>query len=90
MNQPVTLELEESKVRFTPDGKVAVVDAIGALSDADCPQCLWADLKRSHPQISRWCSGYRFSEEETVPVAGRRGWIRIQDLLLDHLIENGF
>ncbi len=90
MNQPVTLELEENKVRFTPDGKVAVVDAIGALSEADCPQCLWADLKRSHPHIGRWCSDYRFSEEVTVAVAGRQSWMRIQDLLLDHLIENEF
>ena len=87
MNQPVTLELEENRVRFTPDGKVAVVDAIGALSEADCPQCLWADLQRSHPQISRWCSDYRFEKEEKVPVAGRRNWMRIQDLLLDHLID---
>ena len=90
MNQPVTLELEDNEVRFTPDGKVAVVDAIAALSEADCPQCLWADLKRNHPQIGRWCSRYRFSEEGTVAVAGRRHWMRIQDLLLDHLVENGF
>jgi hypothetical protein len=44
-------------------------------------------LKRSHPQIGDWYSDYSFAEEETGPVAGNRSWMRIQDLLLDHLID---
>jgi hypothetical protein len=86
MNEPVTLEIDADTVRFTPDGKVAVIDAIGALSEADCPKCIWNDLKRSHPKISDWYTDYSFPEEENVPVASSRCWDRIQDLLLDHLI----
>jgi hypothetical protein len=87
MNRPVTLFIDDDTVRFTPDGKVAVVDAIGALSENDCPQCLWTDLKRRHPGIKRWCRDYHFTEGEKVTVAGSRDWMRIQELLLDHLLE---
>ena len=31
----VTLQLEDDAVRFPPDGRIAVVDSIGALSQAD-------------------------------------------------------
>ncbi|MBR9986802.1 MAG: hypothetical protein KFF68_12920 [Desulfosarcina sp.] len=87
MKDILRIKLEEDTVRFTPDGKIAVIDAIGALSKTKCPDCLWEDLKRSHPQIGDWCSDYSFAEEETGPVAGNRSWMRIQDLLLDHLID---
>jgi hypothetical protein len=88
MQPLVTLKIEDDTVRFTPDGRIAVVDAIGALSEAECPDCIWEELKRNHPQISEWCNDYTFAEEETVSVAGSRNWMHIQELLLEHLIDN--
>jgi hypothetical protein len=87
MNHPVTFAIDADTVRFTPDGKVAVIDAIGALSEADCPKCIWNELKRSHPKIRKWYTDHSFPEEKNVPVASSRCWDRIQDLLLDHLID---
>lgn len=89
MNQPVTLEIEADTIRFTPDGRIAVVDAIGALSEADCPDCIWEDLKHKHPTIMKLCRNYTFQQKETVPVAGSDEWEIIQTMLLDHLIDNG-
>ncbi|MDX9788069.1 MAG: hypothetical protein RBT11_14910 [Desulfobacterales bacterium] len=89
MNNFVTLELEDSEVRFTPDGRIAVVDAIAALSDEiEAPDIIWEELKRTHPEINQCCNEYAFSEKETAVVADSEDWMRIQSLLLDHLIDN--
>lgn len=88
MEEWVTLELEDDTVRFTPDGRIAVIDAIGALSETDCPVCLWEDLKRSHPRVAELCGNYAFPEDEDIPVADGRSWMIIQSLLLDHLIDS--
>ena len=88
MNSFVTLQLEDDEVRFTPDGRIAVVDAINALSDTDCPDCLWEELKRNHPQLGRMCSNYTFPEKGNVPVADVESWVVIQDLLLEQLVRD--
>jgi hypothetical protein len=90
MKEWVTLELEDDTVRFTPDGRIAVIDAIGALSETDCPVCVWEDLKRRHPRVADLCVNYAFLEieDEDVPVADSRSWMVIQSLLLDHLIDS--
>lgn len=83
----VTLQLEEDAVRFTPDGRIAVVDAIGALSQSDCPKCLWENLKRHNPELHELYGHYSFPEEDEVAVADSQSWVIIQTRLLDHLIE---
>ncbi|MGB5985089.1 MAG: hypothetical protein WBG37_07270 [Desulfobacterales bacterium] len=88
MGRSVTLQLIDNPVRFTPDGKVAVVDAIAALSEAECPERIWEELKRSHPQLDGLCGDYTFRKEEQVPVAGSEAWLAIESKLLDHLLEN--
>jgi hypothetical protein len=84
----VTLQLEDDAIRFTPDGRIAVVDAIGALSQADCPVCIWEDLKRANPELSEMHADYTFPEEKDVPVVDSRSWVIIQTLLMDHLIDS--
>jgi len=84
----VTLQLEDDAVRFTPDGRIAVVDAIGALSQADCPVCIWEDMKRNNPHLDELYADYTFPEEGNVPVADTQSWVIIQTLLLDHLIDS--
>jgi hypothetical protein len=87
MESFVTLQLEDDEIRFTPDGRIAVVDAINALSGSDCPDCLWEELKRNHPQIGRMCSNYTFPEKGSALVADVESWVVIQDLLLEQLVE---
>lgn len=86
MAQGVTLKLEDDLVRFTSDGRVAVVDAIGALCAVKCPECVWEELKRRDPRLAELCGGYAFNEEEQVPVAGSETWMRIEGKLLDYLL----
>lgn len=87
MKSYVTLQLDDDKIRFTPDGRIAVVDAIGALSDAECPTCIWEALKRNNPQLIGLCADYSFREKENVVVADSESWMIIQTLLLDQLID---
>ena len=87
-DEHVTLHLENDTVRFTPDGQIAVLDAIGALSEDDCPVCIWEDLKRDNPYIIELCKVYTFPEKERVPVANSESWAVIQTLLLEHLIDS--
>lgn len=89
MEDHVTLQLEDDAVRFTPDGRIAVVDAIGALTQAGCPVCIWEDLKRDNPQLEELYGDYTFPEQDNVPVADSQSWVIIQTLLLDHLIDSG-
>ena len=88
MKSFVTLQLEEDTIRFTPDGRIAVVDAIGALSEAECPACIWEELKRNHPELIGLCAEYAFREKENVAVADSQGWMVIQTLLLEQLIDS--
>jgi hypothetical protein len=39
------MKLDGDRVRFTPDGKVAVVDAIRALSAVERAERIWDSLK---------------------------------------------
>ena len=84
----VTLHLQDDLIRFTPEGQIAVLDAIGALSEDDCPVCIWEDLKRGNPHISELCDIYTFPEKESAPVADGDSWAIIQTLLLEHLIDS--
>lgn len=88
MNDSVTLFLEGDAVRFTPDGRIAVVDAIAALCEAGCPSCIWGNLQEDHPRLSKMCDRYNFPDETEVSVADSESWVEIQSLLIDHLIES--
>jgi hypothetical protein len=87
MKPVVTLQLDEDTVRFTPDGSIAVVDAIGALSKSPRPGRIWNTLRRDHPEIVTLCTDFNFSGQAAY-VADSEGWEVIQALLLDHLLEN--
>ena len=44
MEQDFVVSLDGDPVRFTPDGKVSVLDAIGILTHSKCPGFLWDDV----------------------------------------------
>lgn len=84
----MTLQLEDDTGRFTPAGRIAVVDAIYALSESDSPERIWKILRRNHPDIANLCTDFNFFDSRAAPVADSEGWESIQALLLDHLLES--
>jgi len=85
MDQALILNLDNEQVRFTPDGKVSVFDAIKAVCDANDPQAIWENLKEEHPEILTHCEDYPFQGESHVPVIDSKGWEKIWILLPDYL-----
>jgi len=88
MYDQVSLTIEGDTIRFTPDGRLAVVDAIAALSEDKCPSCIWEKLRRKNPHLEDILENYSFGEGDTAVVADSSGWAVIQGLLLDYLTES--
>ena len=87
MSEHVEFVIGGSRVRFTPDGRVVVVDAIDALSEAACPTCVWEDLKRREPALAELCTNYRFSGDDPLCVVDVEAWDLIEQVLLDYTLE---
>lgn len=87
MKHDVTLEMDGEIIRFTEDGKMAVLDAIAVLSSDDCPGCIWEKLKQKNPKLAPALETHTFKEGEPVAVADSETWEIIQMLLLDYLIN---
>jgi hypothetical protein len=85
MDQGFILNLDNVEVRFTPDGKVSVIDSIQALTNASRPADLWETLKQEHPDILQYCEDYSFHDEILVPVLDIEGWAKMQEVLPDYL-----
>jgi hypothetical protein len=83
----IKLELDSHPIRFTPDGKIAVIDAIQALSNLSDSRRIWNKLARSHPEIISLCDTYQFKSAKPTPVADRNGWETIQGHLFDYMVE---
>jgi len=84
----IHLSIDQHGIRFTPDGKIAVIDAIGALSEKTDAGDIWRDLSHSHPEIITLCDSYSFQKRtESTPVACGETWEKIQGLLFDYLVE---
>jgi hypothetical protein len=49
------MKLNGDRIRFTPDGKVAVVDAIKALSAKAGAEGIWRSLKEECPKFKDLC-----------------------------------
>lgn len=74
MDQSLTITLDNDSVRFTPDGKISIVDAIKAVSKSDRPQSIWEDLKTKHPEILLHCEDYSFPKGGSTEVVDSEGW----------------
>lgn len=83
----INLSLDQHAIRFTPDGKIAVIDAIGALSDLTDARDIWRNLSANHPEILNLCHDYNFRKSESTPVANGEGWEKIQGFLFEYLVE---
>ncbi len=90
MEQAFVVHFDGDPVRFTPEGKVSVLDAIETLIHSDCPGHLWDDVKKKHPEILTHCDSYAFREGQSLPVVDHEGWNRLSTVLMDYLSDSDF
>jgi hypothetical protein len=79
--------LDDASVRFTPDGRISVLDAIKALTLSDRPELIWEKLKRDHPEIARHSRSYPFLDSGSLPVLDGKGWELVWMLLIDYVVK---
>ncbi|MGD1967534.1 MAG: hypothetical protein PVJ35_05040 [Desulfobacterales bacterium] len=82
------MKLDNDSIRFTPDGKVAVVDAIKALSARDDAGGIWESLKNQYPELKEICQIYGFKEDESDCVVDGEAWQMIEDALYNYMISH--
>jgi hypothetical protein len=88
MEKTFTLELDDSPVRFTPDGKVSIIDAIGATMQSNEAPAIWEALKSDHPEVLAYCEDYSFPGKGLAPVVDGMGWEMIMTLLFCYLSDD--
>jgi len=81
------LSLEENCVRFTPSGKIAVIDAIKVLSESNAAEQIWETLKDENPEILSHCKRFHFSKNKSALVVDGQGWEQIEPLLFDYILD---
>jgi hypothetical protein len=82
------MQLDGDHVRFTPDGKIAVLDAIRALSAREEAEHIWKALKEERPEFKDLCEKYNFRKDKIEGVVGTEGWEKIEDALLDYIMDH--
>ena len=87
MGSLFNLEMDEEIVRFTPDGRISIVDAIKTLSGEDNAVALWDSITAKKPEILEHCDSYPSEDEEDLFVADTAAWDEIVMLLADHLLS---
>jgi len=87
MEQALTFNFGNDLIRFTPDGRVSVMDAIQAVLDSGRASMVWKNLKSDHPEVLAFCEEYPFQEGEAVLVTGSEGWEKIWMLLPYYLSD---
>jgi hypothetical protein len=90
LEQNLVVHFDGDPVRFTPDGRLSVLDAISALVDSECPSFLWDDVKKKHPEIVSYCGSYSFQKGQSLPVVDNEGWDRLSIMLMDYLADSDF
>lgn len=88
MEHQFTLKLDNDLIRFTPDGKVAVVDAIKALIALGEPESVWESLKAESPEINEVYQDYDFAESKSEAVVDGEGWEKIEVALMDYMLDH--
>jgi hypothetical protein len=81
------LSLNENFVRFTPNGEIAVIDAIKMLAEPGSAEEIWKALKDENPEILSHCKRFHFPKSNSVMVADSQGWEQIESLLFDYILD---
>lgn len=87
MESELRFELDGVPVSSTADGKVAVMDAVSAVTGFECPEILWKRLTADHPEILDYCEAHSFHDGTERLVVGVEGWEKIIALLPEYLSE---
>ena len=85
MNETYVVEMDNDQIRFTPDGRVFVLDAIKAVSGSNSEQDIWKNMKLDHPDILKYCERPAPSEDDGYLVVNTEGWDKIWMLLPQYL-----
>lgn len=84
--KPIKVKMGEKTVRFTPEGKLFVEDAIKLMSPEGESRSIWERMTNDHPDILDHCEDYYPSQEEdNLPIIDSEGWDRIISLLPEYL-----
>jgi hypothetical protein len=83
----VAVGFDDASVRFTPDGRISVLDAIRALTLSDSPEYIWEELKRDHPEILKHSRSYPFQKTGSLPVMDSKGWDLMWTFLIDYVVD---
>ncbi len=87
MDTLFNLKMDNEIVRFTPDGRISIVDAIRTLSGQDDSVALLDSIAATKPEILKHCEAYPSDQEEDLFVADTTAWDEIVMLLADHLLS---
>ncbi|MCJ8499040.1 hypothetical protein [Desulfatitalea alkaliphila] len=87
MSDPLTIVVDKEPIQFTGDGKVVVLDAIGALCGPEDKTELWTRLLDKRPELRGLCEHHRFSRNGSALVTDGEGWDKIQSALFDLVLE---
>jgi hypothetical protein len=85
MENDVIVDLDNVAVRFTPDGKISVIDAIRAVGGFEHAWAVWEKVKTEHPEVLEHCEHYSFHRQGPVPVVNSEGWDTISSVLFGYL-----
>jgi hypothetical protein len=85
VSEHLTVVIDDQGIRFTPDGRIAVLDAINALSGRMPAESIWQDFRRDNPDIV--CTEYTFPGNETLCVIDRRTMARVEVWLFAYTVE---
>jgi hypothetical protein len=87
MEKMLTVSLEEGAVRFTPDGRMSVLDAIRTLTLSERPEQIWKDLKEKHPELLDHCEDRHDLAEGLLTVVDGEGWEMMWVFLITYILE---
>lgn len=87
MEEALVVTLDNETVRFTPNGRVSVIDAIRAVSNSNRAYEIWERLKTEQPEILIHCENYSFLREGTGPVVDSEGLQKVLVLLQEYLLD---
>ena len=85
MEDQYIVEMDDEQIRFTPDGRVYVLDAIKAVSGSDSERHIWKSMKQDHPDILNHCERHSPREGDGYLVVDTEGWDKIWMLLPEYL-----
>jgi hypothetical protein len=86
MIKSLMLTLDQDKFRFTPDGKVSILDIIAALCATEEPEMIWEEIISNHPEICAYCEDFSY-KDETIKVIDGSGFYMLEKLLFNYLMR---